>query len=391
VPHPAKPDSTPPVERITQTVTRTVRDIVEVLPGWAKALMAALGCMLLLAAFLIVRGVLRNRRLRRQRAALLEEVGALQDAVLPAVPDRVGALAVSVAYRPVHGLAAGGDFYDVFPLERGRVGIILGDVSGHGPDSLSPANFVRHMVRSYMEAGMTPRAAIQLTGNVLDDQKRDDFATIVAALHDPAAGTLSYATAGHPPPIVSGPTWHEPLVVASSPPAGAGTTTGLRQTTVALPTGSAVWFFTDGLSEARTGAAVFGRDRLERAVHELGAEATAQDLVDRVERTTDRLADDVAVLLIRADEGGSAEWDRVEEIEVTLSDLHTPRLRSFLEACGVEPDQAEAAMTATAPFVSGYGSVLLRVRMADGCATVDVVPVETATPDPDLADVRRTR
>jgi hypothetical protein len=307
------------------------------------------------------------------------------------VPDRVGALAVSVAYRPVHGLAAGGDFYDVFPLERGRVGIILGDVSGHGPDSLSPANFVRHMVRSYMEAGMTPRAAIQLTGNVLDDQKRDDFATIVAALHDPAAGTLSYATAGHPPPIVSGPAWHEPLVVASSPPAGAGTTTGLRQTTVALPTGSAVWFFTDGLSEARTGAGVFGRDRLERAVHELGAEATAQDLVDRVERTTDRLADDVAVLLIRADEGGSAEWDRVEEIEVTLSDLHTPRLRSFLEACGVEPDQAEAAMTATAPFVSGYGSVLLRVRMADGCATVDVVPVETATPDPDLADVRRTR
>lgn len=385
----AKPDRAQPVERVTRTVTRTVRDIVEVVPDWAKALIAALALMLALAALLVAGAAMRNRRLRRQRAALLEEVGVLQAALLPAVPERLGALAVSVAYRPAEGIAAGGDFYDVFALDHGRVGIIVGDVSGHGRESLGPATFIRHMVRSYLEAGLTPRAAIQLAGNVLDEQHRDDFATIVAGVHDPSAGTISYATAGHPPPIVTGPAWHRPVTVASSPPAGIGSPTGLRQTTIALPPGSTVCFFTDGLFEARKGSGVFGMGRLERAVHELDAGATAQDLVDQVAGASEHLPDDIAVCLIRAEGGTATGTVRVEEIEVTRSELHAPRLRRFLAACGVGPSEADAAIKAAAPRVAGYGSVLLRVRLADDRSGVDVVPVETATAAAELAPVFR--
>jgi serine phosphatase RsbU (regulator of sigma subunit) len=332
---------------------------------------------------------LRNRRLRRQRAALLEEVGILQAALLPRIPDRVGGLAVSVAYRPAEGLAAGGDFYDVFELDDGSTAIIVGDISGHGRDSLAPATFIRHMVRSYLEAGLGPRAAIQLAGNILDDQDREDFATIVVAVHDSWAGTLSYATAGHPPPIVTGPNSYEPVTVASSPPAGVGVTTGQRQTTIALAPGSRVCFFTDGLTEARDGSRYYGRARLAEAVEKLGAEGSAQDVIDEVARPTTRFFDDVAVCMIRVDHGSPAGSVRVEEIEVTLSDLHTPRLRRFFEACGVLPSEAAAATKAAAPHVVRYGSVLLRVRLAEGRSGVDVLSVAVATEAADVVPVSR--
>jgi serine phosphatase RsbU (regulator of sigma subunit) len=374
------PKSTPPVQRITRTITRTVNDVVEVIPTWAKVAIAALAGLLLAAAVFMFLGALRQRRLRRERAALLEDVGVLQEALLPTVPATVGSLAVSVAYRPAAGLAAGGDFYDVFPLERGSTGIILGDVSGHGREALGPATFVRHMVRSYLEAGLTPRASLQLAGNVLDEQNRDEFATIVAGVYDPSAGTLSYAAAGHPPPIVTGPAAFTPLRVASSPPAGTGETTGLRQTTVALPPGSTVCFFTDGLAEARVGKGVFGRERLQFAVEELAPDATADDLVDLIAHATQQqLRDDVAVCLIRTVSGAPAGTVRVEELEVTMSDLQTERLKRFFDACGVRPGDVAAARLAAARQVGGFGSVLLRVRMAERRSGVDVVPVARAT------------
>jgi serine phosphatase RsbU (regulator of sigma subunit) len=376
-PHKAKAQARPAFSVVTRTVTRTVRDIVHELPAWAKALIAALAALLGVAALLVIGAALRNRRLARQRAALADQVGVLQSALLPVVPPHVGALGVSVAYLPAAGLAAGGDFYDVFPLDHGRVGIVVGDVSGHGRESLGPATFIRHMVRSYLEAGLVPRAALQLAGNVVDAQRRDDFATVVAAVHDPAAGTFSYATAGHPPPIITGPGAHIPLTVGSSPPVGVGTPTGLRQTTLPLAPGSTVCLFTDGLIEARRDGGMYGLPRLQRVVGELGPEQDAHDIVARVARESDRLADDIAVCLVRAEGGAAAPSTvRVEEIEVRMPELHGPRLRRFLEACDITGADVEGVIKAAAPRVVKYGSVVLRVRLAEDRSGVDVLPVE---------------
>jgi serine phosphatase RsbU (regulator of sigma subunit) len=362
-----------------------------VFPTWAKAVVGGLALLLLLSVALFAALSLRNRRLRHQRARLLEEVGILQEALLPVVPDRVGGLAVSVAYRPAEGLSAGGDFYDVFALDGDATAIIVGDVSGHGRDSLAPATFIRHMVRSYLEAGMSPRAALQLAGNILDDQDREDFATIIVAVYDSSAGTLAYAGAGHPPPIVTGPNSYEPLTVASSPPAGVGVTTGQRQTTIALPPGSRVCFYTDGLTEARTGSGYYGRAKLEEVVERVGDSAGAQDVVDQVARATTRFCDDVAVCMIRVDEGPPAGGVRVEEIEVTRSDLETTRLRRFFAACGVSPADAAVAVRTARPQIARLGSVLLRVRLADRRSGVDVVPVATAIEGADVVPVSNIR
>jgi serine phosphatase RsbU (regulator of sigma subunit) len=381
-----------PSRSITRTITRGVSDIVEVFPTWAKALIGALIALLAATLALAAVSAIRNRRLRKQRAVLLEEVGLLQAALLPLVPERMGALAVSVAYRPAEGIAAGGDFYDVFPLEHDCVGIIVGDVSGHGREALGPATFIRHMVRSYLEAGLTPRAALQLAGNVLDDQNRDDFATIAVAVHDPNAGTMSFASAGHPPPIVIGPAPFEPVTVASSPPAGVGVTTGMRQTTLALPPGTTVCFFTDGLTEARSHSdGMFGRASLEEVIRELPADASANDVVERVARSSDGFRDDAAVCMLRVVEGAAAGRVRVEEIEVTLSDLNSERLRRFFEACGVRPSETAGAIKTAAPHLAALGSVLIRVRMAFNRSGVDVVPVASSTRGAQVVAVGRGR
>jgi serine phosphatase RsbU (regulator of sigma subunit) len=366
-------------------VTRTVRDIVAVIPRWAKALIITLAALLAVAAALVVGAALRNRRLRLQRAALAEQVGVLQAALLPEVPGHLGALGLSVAYRPAEGLAAGGDFYDAFALEGGRVGIVVGDVSGHGRESLGPAASIRQTVRAYLEAGLSARAAVQLAGNVLDDKRRDEFATVVVAIHDSSAGTLSYAAAGHPPPVMTGPGAHRPLTVASSPPLGIGSPTGLRQTILPLGPGSTVCFFTDGLIECRTHAgAGFGVEGVERVLRELGPRADARALVERVEGECEPLRDDVAVCLARVDTDVVANKLRVEEIEVTSADLDAPRLPRFLEACGLDKADLGGVIRSATPDVLRYGSVVLRVRLADGRSGVDVLPVESETPSGEL-------
>ncbi len=198
------------------------------------------------------------------------------------MPAVVGQVRTSVAYRPSDGPAAGGDFYDAMTLPGGRAAFILGDVCGHGRQALARTAFVRYTLRAYLEAGMEPRSALQVAGTVIDDHMDGEFATVVIAVHDPAQGTLTYASAGHPAPLVAGPARPEAIVAASSPPVGMGLRTGVRQTVLPLPPGSVVCLYTDGLAEARTERGVLGRPRLGDILAEMGRDATAAQMLDRV-------------------------------------------------------------------------------------------------------------
>ena len=234
----------------------------EVLVSWAKYALAVLALLVLALGINAIVAAARTRRLERQRERLMEDIGLLQSALLPAVPSRLGALLTTVAYRPADGPAAGGDFYDAFALPDGRVGLLLGDVSGHGRQALAKTTLVRFTVRAHLEAGLSPREALAIAGRSLDGRLSDDFATVIAAIHDPAKGTLTYASAGHPPPIVVGPSRHRAVTVSSSPPIGVGFPTGQRQTVLPMPEGSSVMIYSDGLLEARIDGVPLGPERL---------------------------------------------------------------------------------------------------------------------------------
>ena len=162
-----------------------------------------LDVLLALAAALGVRAFVERRRARdleRDRQRLMRDVGALERALLPAVPETLGALAISVAHRASEGPAAGGDFYDAFELGGGRVAVLVGDVSGHGPDALERTNSLRAALHACLQAGLTPRAALESVGRSAGSGSSGQFVTAVVAVHDPADGHVHLRDGRTPAP-----------------------------------------------------------------------------------------------------------------------------------------------------------------------------------------------
>jgi serine phosphatase RsbU (regulator of sigma subunit) len=346
-------------------VARTIEKVIEVVP---TAVWLALGALLLLAATLGARAFIERRRARDldlDRQRLLRDIGALERALLPAVPETLGALAVSVAHRASEGPAAGGDFYDAFELDGGRVALLVGDVCGHGPEALDRTNSLRGALHASLRAGLSPRAALESVGSSAWVASGGKFVTAVVAVHDPADGTLTYATAGHPPPIFAGRAAHEPLTAAASPPLGMGLRTGLRETTVPLPSDAVAVLFTDGLLEARMSGDLIGREELTRFVAELGPEQGADSLLAQVVAVADEAPDDMAVCVLRATAGAETLPPRTEKLVLDADDIALGIPERFLEACDVPEYQAATTVEALADASADAGGALLEVTIDD--------------------------
>ncbi len=316
----------------------------------------------------------RTRRLGGQREVLEREVGLLQQALLPPVPEVLGTVRTSVAYRPSDGPGAGGDFYDALTLPGDRAAFILGDVCGHGREAVARTAFMRFTLRAYLEAGLEPREALQVAGPVIAQHLDGDFATAVIAIHDPATSSLVYACAGHPAPIVVGPERLEPVLVASSPPVGLDLRTGLRQTTLPLRPGAVICLYTDGLAEARKATRILGRPRLGDFVEELEPTAPASELLERVASEARIVTDDMAAVLVRPTGVMAAAGLRREQLEVDLEDASNGLAERFLEACRVGPaDRALHAATA-GRFAAEHGTAVLDVTLTPVRPEVQVLP-----------------
>ncbi|HEX4483580.1 MAG TPA: SpoIIE family protein phosphatase [Solirubrobacteraceae bacterium] len=338
-------------------------------PDWSKPIILLL---LLLAIGFAVRSQLaarRARRLERQHGTLQRDLDVMQAALVPVIPERLGALSVSVAYRPADGPAAGGDFYDLIALDSDKVAIVLGDVVGHGRGALERSALTRYTLRAYLQAGLEPRAVLALASSVLTEPGEKQFATVVVGIHDGASGRLTYASAGHPPPISVGFETREPLTVCSSAPLCCDLPTGRRQTTISIPTGGRMCFFSDGLLEARIGDDLLGRERLSELAREAGAPPTAAALLERVSAVAQTARDDMVACVISPAARAPIADGTVEELEVDREALQEARVARFLQACGLTGAAAASLLADATRLVAADGTALLRIELAsDGGA-----------------------
>ncbi|MGW8360871.1 SpoIIE family protein phosphatase [Streptomyces wedmorensis] len=251
------------------------------------------------------------RRYRRERTAAF----MLQRSLLPRSLPELSAVEAASRYLPADShLGAGGDWFDVIPLSGARVGLVVGDVVGHGLGAAATMGRLRAMVRTLAELDLAPDELLarlnDQVGKDASDQnvKGSDGsgavgATCVYGIYDPASRTSTWAAAGHLPPAVVRP--HGPVGFLRLPPGhplGVGRLP-YEAAEVALPAGSLVVLFTDGLVEARGQGADVGLGRLA-AVLEEQRESSSDLLCARIvaELASDEVRDDATLLVVRTRE-----------------------------------------------------------------------------------------
>ena len=337
-----------------RVVTRHIRELITAIPAWMKAAIAALALLALalgLGARLLA---LKNRRIEHQRARLAEDLDALEAAVVPDVPRRVGGLLTSVARHADANLAARGGFYDIFPLASGRVGVVFGGVTADGADALPKATLVRQTLRALLEAEAVPRRAVQTVNRVVGDELAGVSARVVVAVHDRRLGTLTYACAGHAPPVLLGPPEHLPVPTGASAPIGLGGRTGVRQTTISFPAGSLACFSSHG-----------SRERLIDVIEDLGPLASARQVLDSL-ADSDALPEDTVVCLLRPAGAKTGPARAVEELELAADEIDAGMAADFMRGCGVGEFTVERYDQIARRTVHKYGGasgVLVRVRV----------------------------
>ncbi len=195
----------------------------------------------------------------------------LQRGMLSGVLPSADGIEVQVAYRPgVAGLEIGGDWYDGFWLgDRERVGIVVGDVVGHGIEAAAAMSQLRSAVRAFASTGLGPAALVAALDGYARHHQVGGMATLVYAELGVAPRRLRYAVAGHPPPLVLLPgeepcfAWDARTVPLDALYAGA---CPRDEATLELPAGATVLLYTDGLVESRTRSIDDGMERLRRHV-----------------------------------------------------------------------------------------------------------------------------
>ncbi|MGW7084713.1 SpoIIE family protein phosphatase [Streptomyces sp. NPDC054871] len=266
------------------------------------------------------------RRFTRERTASL----ALQRQLLPQHLPEQSAVELAHRYLPTDDeTGVGGDWFDVIPLSGTRVGLVVGDVVGHGLQAAATMGRLRTTVRAFAQMDMDPVELLSRLDDLVAqsaEEQRSELgtpdgtyadvttgATCLYAVYDPVSRRCVMARAGHLPPAVVAadgrPTFPD---LPAGPPLGLG---GLpfESMEIELPVGSLLALFTDGLVEARDRDIDHGLDTLARVLSD--RHASLEELCDRAVAQllpSGSTADDTALLLVRTrelDASQVTEWE----------------------------------------------------------------------------------
>src|SRR5215207_10084371 len=212
---------------------------------------------------------LEQVRIERERIEQeLKVARSIQHASLPEeLPDLEG-WRIAAYYGPAREV--GGDFYDFFELEDGRLGLVVGDATGHGMPAALVMATARSMLRAVAQASESPGEVLRMANDPLfTDIPPNMFVTCFYAILDPKSGRLVYANAGHDLPYLHRGGDAEELR-ARGMPLGLMLGMSYEEQEVTLEAGESALFYSDGLVEAHDlqRREMFGFPRLQVLVAE---------------------------------------------------------------------------------------------------------------------------
>jgi integral membrane sensor domain MASE1 len=280
-------------------------------PTAAIATLQLFLAMTILAAWLLAVAIGERERAFRRYEREHESALQLQRALMPQVPESLAGTTIAACYRPAdREHEVGGDWYDAFDLDDGRVGIVVGDILGHELKAAVAMGRL-HAVLRVVTAGRSrePKAVLEALDESVDAIPGAWCSTVGYADYDPADGTLRYACAGHPPPLLVTREGARYLQDGRSAPLGV-TEIPRTQGVEKVPPGAVLVWYSDGLVERRTHSIDDGLEGLAAVATALDFDATPQEWCDRVlaALTTDRVEDDIIVICLRLT--GQSERDR---------------------------------------------------------------------------------
>ena len=202
----------------------------------------------------------------------------LQRSLLPERLPPLPGLEVAARYLPAASEAeVGGDWYDVIPIDFGRVGLVMGDVAGKGLAAASMVGRLRSALRAYALEGHEPRTVVRRLNELVWSEVGDnEMITLVFAVVDPQAGQVAWVNAGHPPPLAVGAEGDvRYLNGPTSLPLGVMPFPVYEEATTELGPGQTLLMFTDGLVERPGELLDAGLERLASAVGDTGVGPTA--------------------------------------------------------------------------------------------------------------------
>ncbi|HET9720006.1 MAG TPA: SpoIIE family protein phosphatase [Solirubrobacteraceae bacterium] len=224
----------------------------------------------------------------------------LQRSLLPKKLVEVLGVEAAARYLPATD-EVGGDWYDLFELPGGQLGIAIGDVVGHGLPAAALMGQLRTALHAYALAGNSPGRTLELLDRFL--QSMPDFAMATAAygVLDPETGRLSLASAGHLPPVVVSARGARQLDVEPSTPLGAMSFGHRAELELRLEFGETLVLYTDGLVE-RPGVPV--TDSIEVLVQTLAPARSAEEACQLAMQLipVEGLGDDLAVVALQNSE-----------------------------------------------------------------------------------------
>jgi len=248
----------------------------------------------------------------RQAQAQQTAAGLLQRSLLPARLPVVPGLKMAARYVPAERGGVSGDWYDVFVLPSGGLCVVVGDVVGGGFAAAEEMTRLRTTLRAHAFFSSDPAEALtRLNQQVQHFDRPRMMATAQLAMLEPSFERLHVSSAGHLPPVLALAGGHASIVdVLNDPPVGVSNGRPRRSTTITVPEGALLCFYTDGLVERRGISLDVGLKDLCAAVVAGPVESVCTRIMGRLVGD-DPPADDIAVLVLRRQ-----PLDEIETLEL---------------------------------------------------------------------------